>query len=459
MADIVCQGETAVLRARSINSEGDGICDLRNGPVIFVPMLLAGEEALVRIVKIRRSYGVGRILELRRSVAERAIPFCRWYGRCGGCSLQHAVYPAQLTIKENLVADAMTRLGGFDVEKLPLNRCIPSSRQHHYRNKASFPAQGYGDKVNLGFFSRGSHRLIPIDNCPLIEEPLEEIFVALREALPRLSLKAYDERTHQGDLRHVIVRCGSTSGDGAVLLVLRKEPSTALFGELRAFARKMRSRFPAFRSWAINIQPQRGNVIIGSRTLPLSGDLFLEERLGDYVFRMDLTAFFQVNATQAEALYRYVVKSLDVTSTGPILELFSGVGGLTAYIASSGRRVMAVESWQPSMRNLAYNMRANGMSNVTLYDGRAEDFFQEKTSGDYDIVVLDPPRSGCAAGVLQGLTQLNPRQILYVSCNPSTLARDLAKLCAFGYHLASLTPFDFFPQTAHVETVAVVERI
>ena len=452
------QGEILLLHARGVNSEGDGICDCDEGLVVFVPMMLPGEEALVRLVKVKRSYGVGKVLELKKISPERVAPFCPWFGKCGGCRLQHGSYELQLKIKEELLLDAMTRLGHFSRDELPLCPSVPSPLERHYRNKASFPVQSFRGVVTPGFFRRDSHHLIPIDCCPLIDIPLEELMKALREALPTLSLRAYDERSRKGDLRHIVLRKAHRSDEGAVLFVLKNRPSSALFDELRAFARKMRGRFPLFSSWALNIQPDEGNVVIGSKTLPLSGAPYIEERLGPFSLRMDLTAFFQVNSPQAENLYEKVRSSLRQRAKGAILELYSGVGSLTAYLASTGRDVTSVESWEPSARNLQHNMERNGMKTVTVFNGRAEDYFKAPSARAFETVVLDPPRSGATAEVLAALGGLLPQEILYVSCNPATLARDLRVLVDRGYRLTSLTPFDLFPQTAHVETLATLER-
>lgn len=452
------QGETRLLRARGVNSEGDGLCDCDDGLVVFVPMMLPGEEALVRLVKVKRSYGIGKVLESKAVSPERVTPFCPWFGKCGGCRLQHGSYPLQLEIKEGLLLDAMMRLGGFLRENIPLHPCVPSPRQRHYRNKASFPIQSFRGVVTPGFFQRDSHHLIPIDRCPLIDPSLEELMKVFRETLPTLSLRAYDERSQRGSLRHVLLRKGSHSGQGAVLLVLKERPSSALFDELRVFARKTRARFPLFSSWAINIHPDPGNVIIGPRTLPLSGAPYIEERLGKYVFRMDLTAFFQVNSSQAENLYERVKVSLGQEEKGDILELYSGVGSLTAYLASTGRRVTAVESWEPSSRSLEHNMKSNAVKNVSVFRGRAEDYCSTGILPPFQTVVLDPPRSGSTPEVIAAISRLSPLEILYISCNPATLARDLRSFVDAGYRLVSLTPFDLFPQTAHVETLAILKR-
>ena len=452
------QGEMRLLRARGVNSEGDGLCDCDDGLVVFVPMLLPGEEALVRLVKVKRTYGIGKVLELKTVSPERVKPFCPWFGKCGGCRLQHGSYALQLKIKEELLLDSMVRLGGFLRENLPFHPCVSSPQQRHYRNKASFPVQSFRGVVTPGFFQRDSHRLIPIDCCPLIDPSLEELMRAFREVLPTLSLRAYDERSQGGSLRHILLRKGSHSGQGAILLVLKERPSSALFDELRALARKMRTRFPLFSSWALNIQPDPGNVIIGSRTLPLSGAPYIEERLGEFTFRMDLTAFFQVNSYQAENLYESVRTSLRQEEKGDILELYSGVGSLTAYLASTGRSVTAVESWEPSAHNLEYNMKINKIKNVSIINNRVEDYCAAGILLPFKTVVLDPPRSGTTPEVISAVNHLSPPEILYVSCNPATLARDLRRFVDVGYRLISLTPFDLFPQTAHVETLAILKR-
>ncbi|MBL3572153.1 MAG: 23S rRNA (uracil(1939)-C(5))-methyltransferase RlmD [Synergistaceae bacterium] len=454
---MISQGDTAEIEIRALSSQGDGIGELPDGLSVFVPNLLPGERALVRLVRVKRSYGTGKVLSRIHTVDDRTPSACPWYGRCGGCQLQHASYPRQLILKKALLKDSLIRLGHFSTEDLPIADCVPSPQNWGYRNKASFPIRSLRGKVTLGFFRRDSHSLVPITCCPLIDPSLEKLMVQLQADLPGLGLEGYDEKTHSGDLRHLVLRRSHHSGEGAVLFVFRQEPLPKQLSSLRALARRTRSSFPEFDSWAVNVQPEPGNAILGPRTRPLSGSPFFEERLGEHRLRLDGTSFFQVNTLQAQNLYRHILNWLDEKKESPLLELYSGVGSLTLSLARTGRHVISVESWPPACHNLKHNLAQNKVTNVSCYEGRAEAFFRQPSTDAYGTVVLDPPRGGCAKEVLEGLISAAPKRIIYVSCNPATLSRDLRFLIEGGYSILSLTPFDLFPQTAHVETVAVLE--
>lgn len=453
-----------------VNSEGSGLARHGEGAfVVFVPGALPGERVRCRIVRATKTYAVGKVLDILSAASARVVPQCPVYGRCGGCQLQHAAYPEQLEIKRTILGDAFRRIARMELaEKVA---CRPSPRVWAYRNKTALPiAQGaaaHGGKeatnpLVCGYYERGSHRVVPFRACPVLERPLEELVPALLRELRSTGFSGYDEKKHTGDLRHLIVRAGDASSGGTLTGVVgARELSSREYGRLRDAHQRFAAAHPGVRGSVFNLKTDRGNFIWGPVFRTLSGARTILQRLGTFDFEIDVSAFFQVNREQTEALFAHVGALLADGAARSLLELYSGVGGLTAFLASCAEHVDAVEEWRPAARLLEANMERNGIENVRVHVEAAEEFASDPlraAAGAYDTVVLDPPRTGCDPRVLVGIGRIAPRRIVYVSCNPATLARDVARLAEGGYALGNLDAFDMFPQTAHVESVALLRR-
>ena len=438
--------ERVQLEVSALSSDGAGIARGKNG-VGFVRGALPGEQVAAQIVSRHKDFSVARTLSVGRAAAGRVEPRCPHYERCGGCQLQHADYPLQLTLKAGLVRDAMTRIGGFPAELLEGLECVASPQPWGYRNKAAFPVQSLDGRAVTGFYRAGTHRLEFIRRCPVNAAPLDALYQSVLNGLASSPLDGYDERTHTGKLRHIVMRAGLNTGETLLSFVLNGRLSARGIKTLVALGAKGRPT-----TLTLNHNSRPGNVILGSRTEALFGSGRISERLASWTLSFDTTSFFQVNTAQAEQLFAHA--SAQVDGDGRILELYSGVGSLTCFLARRGQ-VTSVEEWRSAVQMAERNMGANGLDVRTLC-GRAEDVIEE-LHAPCGTVVMDPPRDGCARGVLEAIHRLSVPKVVYVSCNPATLARDCKILAGYGYRLASLRAFDMFPQTAHVETVAVLE--
>jgi len=456
-------GDTIKINITSINSEGEGVGRYgEEGFVVFVPGVLPGERAACRVIKVGKNYATAALIKLETQSERRVAPKCPIFGRCGGCQLQHASYDLQLEIKAQVLHDAFRRIGGVTPER-PV-ACVASPKQWMYRNKTTLPVHGSrsgkGKPLISGYYERRSHKVVPFTTCAVLEPELERV---VRDALDYLSssgFTGYNESSGTGDIRHIAARSGSLPRDSALLLgcVAAKDPDARKFGKLRNLRQSLMKHNPSLRGAALNIKTDAGNFIWGPVFKPLNGSRLVRQQLGGYQYDVDISAFFQINTAQTEQLFSYVGELLRDFASGKILELYSGVGSLTAYLASNCEAVDAVEEWRPAAKLLQANMALNGLANVSLHMDEAERFMRNAAPG-YDAVVLDPPRSGCAEDVIAGILRVAPKGIAYVSCNPATLARDVARLTSGGdYKLESLAAFDMFPQTAHVESVALLRK-
>lgn len=443
------------IKVEKMNSRGQGIGRI-DGLVTFVDGALPGEEVEAEVVVRKRDYAVAKVVSILSPSSERRNPACLHFGSCGGCQLQHASYDCQLSLKAELAADALRRIGGF--RSLPIKPCVPSPKSIGYRNKASFPIRRQGKRGTIGLFREGSHRVVPITSCPAVENLIQQVFSHFRSLMSEDLLSAYDEKSRLGLLRHLVVRAGSFTGETLVALVVAEEPDADEKTKLKAIAEATAHVFPSLRGFVLNVNRSEGNFIWGGKSRTLVGKDELTEHLGDFSFIFSAASFFQVNSYQALNLYRFVASELEGTGGGRVLELYSGVGSLTAFLAKEAEEVMAVEEDAEAVRHMRGNMARNGLRNVRTLCGRAEDTVHLWRDWAPQTVVLDPPRSGCHPKVVAGLISARPRKIIYVSCNAATLARDAAVLCEQGYAVTCVQPFDMFPQTAHVECVAVFLR-
>jgi 23S rRNA (uracil1939-C5)-methyltransferase len=466
-------GDIVTADIASVNSEGEGVARVgEDGFVLFVPGVLPGERVVCRVARTSKKYAACAVVDVLTPSKDRVTPKCPSYDRCGGCHLQHASYKAQLKIKRRILTDALERIG--KIAPMSPVICHSSPLEWAYRNKAALPALSVakGKSLVCGYYERRSHRVVPFRECAVLEPSIERAVKLTIEAIAESGFNGYDERKKIGDIRHIALRSGISEGDGMpgkVLagIVATRDLSAREFGKLKNAVQRLCGKDSAQVGAVLNIKPGSGNFIWGPVFKPLCGKRFIDQALDGYRFRTDISAFFQVNLSQTEIVFRYVRNA--VAQGKPperLLELYSGVGGLTAYIAGVSGKIDAVEEWRQSSRQMRENMVANGILNVEPHEDSAENFMKRDDiaiPGAYDAIVLDPPRTGCNERVIEGIKKIAPQKIVYVSCNPATLARDLSRVLSPSsgavYALESLEAFDMFPQTAHVESVAVITRI
>jgi 23S rRNA (uracil1939-C5)-methyltransferase len=458
-----------VLDIETLALGGDAVA--RAGPpggrrqAVFVPYAAPGDKVRVERWEERPTYARAWVQEVLAPSADRADPPCPYFFKpgaapetvCGGCDWQHLRYEAQARAKRQLLIDAFQRIGRIARPAVEETRAAPEAWR--YRNKVQVPFVSRGGGTLAGFYAPNTHRVVPFQDCLIQSEDSVRVIHAVREWADRHGIAVYDADTDQGWLRHLLVRTNS-QGEALVALVTR----TAAFPDAVAFAEFLTQHCPAVKSIFQNVNMKRGNVILGPEWRHLHGRRYLQETLLGLKFRLSPGSFFQVNHAMAETLYRQVEAFVDPAPDDSILELYAGVGAIAQLLARRARRVWGVEENPQAVADAVQSAQWNGLRNVRFIQGRCEAVlaqgrFNQRAGDVMNAVVLDPPRAGCDPAVLRRAFRLAPRRIVYVSCDPATLARDARYMATGGYHLKRAVPVDLFPQTAHVESVSLFERV
>jgi len=448
----VCKGRTYELQIDRLGTSGEGVGRYENFTV-FVPNALPGENVSVIIEEVKNSYARGRIKQILHESVDRVAPLCELYEECGGCQLQHFSYEAQLRAKRAQVVDALTHIGKFP--QIPVMETLRAEEPWNYRNKMQFPIGRSSGKIVIGCFAQGSHRIINTENCHIQRTENNDLANAAREIAEQLHIPVYNEDTHKGVLRHIVGRVGRSNDLMAVIVTATKQLPRA-----KEFVRMMRERLPNLVSVHQNIQTYRNNVIMGRDTQLLWGRPTIIDSLGRLNFHISPRSFFQVNTRQAERLYEQALAYADLHGTETVIDAYCGTGTITLFLAQKARKVYGIEIVQPAILDARKNARDNHIKNAEFIVGDATTVMPAlyKQGIRPDVVVVDPPRAGCTETVLRTFANMKPQRIVYVSCNPATLARDLAILKELGYLAQEVQPVDLFPQTSHVENVCLLRK-
>jgi len=435
------------------NGEGIGRVD---GFTFFVEGALPGERVRMLAVKVKKNYGYGKLLEVLAPSPHRAVPVCPVFKRCGGCVLQHLSYDAQLNWKTKQVTDALTRIGG--VENPPVSRCAGMENPLAYRNKAQFPLRTVGGRPVAGFFSARSHSLVPVDDCCIQHPANRDILQILQAFLAEFDIPCYDENSHTGLVRHVLTRCAFRTGEIMVCIVVngKKLP----YADILA-ARLNDALGGKLAGLVLNLNRARTNVILGAECQTLWGKPSVTDFINDLRFEISPLSFFQVNPVQTEMLYETALALSGVRPTDAVADIYCGIGTMSLLFAQKAQSVVGVELVPQAIADAAQNAAVNGITNTEFIVGYAEKVLPalaEERGEGFDIIVLDPPRRGCDPAVLDACAAIAPRTIVYVSCDPATLARDVKHLAEFGFTVRDVRPVDMFPQTPHVETVVCLSH-
>jgi 23S rRNA (uracil1939-C5)-methyltransferase len=443
-------GARVELAVTHMGQSGDGVAAAPDGLTLFVRGGLPGERVLAEVTERRAHWGRARLLKVLAPSPDRVAAPCPAFGICGGCAFQHWTYAAELRHKRRRVAEALRRVGGF--AEIAVAPVVPAPDPYGYRAKASFAVSGRPGALRIGFYAAGTHRVVPLAECAIQDPLVNRVLAAAGPLLDDLRLPPYDERTGEGVLRHLVVRQSRLEGRAvAMAVVASMDPA------LYVWADRLMAAEPAVAGVAANVNPDRTNRIEGPLTKPLAGRPVLQEQVLGVRFAVAPDAFFQVNPVQVEVLYRLALDALGPGRLATVLELYAGVGTLTRLLAERADRVEAVEQ-TPSA--VVEGRRNTAGFNVAFYAGAAEDVVPRRVEEGMapDAAVLDPPRSGARPPVLRALLAARPRRIVYISCRPETLARDL-RVLREGYRLESVRPVDMFPRSDHVEVVAALDRV
>ena len=448
----VCKGRTYELQIDRLGTSGEGVGRYDNFTV-FVPNALPGETVSVIIEEVKNSYARGRIKQILHESVDRVVPLCELYEECGGCQLQHLSYEAQLQAKRAQVVDALIHIG--KLPQIPVMETLRAEKPWNYRNKMQFPIGRNSGKIVIGCFAQGSHTIINTKNCHIQRAENNDLANAAREIAEQLHIPVYNEDTHKGVLRHIVGRVGRSNDLMAVIVTATKQLPRA-----KEFVRMMRERLPNLVSVHQNIQTYRNNVIMGRDTQLLWGRPTIIDSLGRLNFHISPRSFFQVNTRQAERLYEQALAYADLHGTETVIDAYCGTGTITLFLAQKARKVYGIEIVQPAILDARKNARDNHIKNAEFIVGDATTVMPAlyKQGIRPDVVVVDPPRAGCTETVLRTFANMKPQRIVYVSCNPATLARDLAILKELGYLAQEVQPVDLFPQTSHVECLTKIVR-
>ena len=437
---------TAVIDGYS--SEGLGIARV-NGAVVFVPHAVRGEEIDLRITKVMKTSCAGEIVKIHNPSPERMEPECPYAGKCGGCAYRHLTYPEELWAKRQRVQDALTRIGGLE---LTVEEILGAKNPEHYRNKSQYPVGADG---SIGFFQARTHKVVPIRRCLIQTEAADRTAQAVGEWMRRYKISAYDETTGKGLVRHVCVRV-NRKGESLCCVVVNgnkvpREPELAAY---------VTAAVPHTVGVLLNSNTRRGNVILGEKYRTLYGQNYLMDTLCGLEFKLSMPSFYQVNRDQAEVLYGKALEFAGLTGNETVLDLYCGIGTITLCLAKAAKRVIGAEIVPPAIRDAKENALRNHIENAEFFCGDAADIAAKLESDGLrpDVVTVDPPRKGLAPEVIASVAAMGPEKVVYVSCDPATLGRDVKIFREFGYEAKRAAAVDMFPGTAHVETVVLLSR-
>lgn len=473
------KNQKLVSRIESIAAGGQGVCK-HEGTPIFVDRGVPGDLAELQLYDVRKDFAHARVVKILEGSPMRVEPPCKLFKVCGGCQWQHIKYEEQLLLKTDIVRQVIQRIAGLDPSIV--RPALAADEPLHYRNKVQFPVSHpqNSNRILAGYFKEGSHELVNIKHCPVQPEKLDELLERAKEAAEYAGLSAYDEKSHSGLLRHLFFRHSDFFKTTLLTIVLnaQQDQLQELQGRLRAFVKEM-DRGDLLGICA-NFNPSRGNRIMGNQTICLSGQDYIVEKLASkhenapdllkagIDFRLSPASFFQVNSAQAVRLMDLVLDEVllhlgDDVGHKPvplIIDAYAGVATIAQWVAPLAQKVLAIEEVEDAIDDARGILRTNGIDNVEMIHGTVESSFADlvKQEQKADIVILDPPRKGVDKSALEAAVALSPAKIIYVSCNPATLARDLKILQELNYETVSVQPVDLFPMTYHVESVSVLRR-
>ena len=442
------------MTCEGFGQDAQGVCR-HDGMAVFVPGMLPGERAMVRIVKPEKRYAFGRVDQILETSPDRAEPFCPVYKRCGGCSCQHMTYDTSLRFKQDQVQQLLARVGGLDITVPPV---LGMDSPFAYRNKGAYPVGDVNGKPACGFFAPRSHDLIPLpaQGCRIQREDSHDATKAVLQWMQRTGAKAYDEVSGKGLVRHIMTRSTRSGGLMVVLVATQRQiPQKDLLIQL------LQKAVPGLVSVCLSVNPRRTNVILGEEICTLWGEGVMEDVLHGFKFSVSPLSFFQVNPEQTEKLYQLALDYAQLTGDETVVDAYCGAGTISLMLARKAKKVVGIEIVEPAIFNARENAARNGVDNAEFIVGASEDVLPRLVGEGMrpDVIVIDPPRKGCEEPVLRAILSAAPKRVVYVSCGAPTLARDAKILCEGGYRAAKVQCVDMFCWTGAVETVMLFERM
>ncbi|WP_018591865.1 23S rRNA (uracil(1939)-C(5))-methyltransferase RlmD [Terrisporobacter glycolicus] len=425
------------------------------GFTVFVDGGLVKDKIKVKITKSKKNYAVGEIVEILGPSPYRVERKCsKELRECGGCQIQELDYKEQLNVKTNEVKQVISRIGKLD--DVVIHNALGMEEPFRYRNKAQFPIQKVNGVPIIGFYKKKSHDIIPTDQCIIQHDVNDKIIKIIKTYIRAYKVSIYDEKTHTGVLRHLVTKVGFTTKEVMVVLVAngRKLPY------LNELASVLKENIPGFKTLVVNVNREKTNVILGNENRVIYGDGKINDNIGDLVFEISPLSFFQVNPVQTEVLYNKALEYANLGENDTVFDIYCGIGTISLFLAQKAKKVYGIEVVEEAIKDAKINAEINNLDNVEFYVGKAEEVVPKmyKQGKRANVVVVDPPRKGCDEKVLDTIVSMEPDRVVYVSCNPSTLARDLNYLDERGYKCLEVQPVDMFPHSVHIENVALIVK-
>ncbi len=449
------KNDQVCLEITDMGNGGEGIGRTSDGYTLFVKDAVIGDEIEAKIVKAKKNYGYGRLMRVLRPSPDRVEPRCPKAGPCGGCQLQALSYEKQLEYKQNRVRNHLERIGGFS--QIPMEPIIGMEEPYHYRNKAQFPVgKNKEGRIITGFYAGRTHSIIENRRCYLGVPGNEEILNRVIRWMENCHVDPYDEKNARGLVRHILIRYGFSSKEWMVCLVINGEEVPAKKQLIDALC-----EIPGMTSITANVNTRRDNVILGEKILPLWGQTYITDQIGDVSYQISPLSFYQVNPVQTQKLYEKALSYANLQGNETVWDLYCGIGTISLFLAQKARKVYGVEIVLAAIEDARRNAALNGFQNVEFFVGKAEEILPQKYAeeGIYaDVIVVDPPRKGCDQTLLNTILKMQPKRVVYVSCDSATLARDLKYLCEKDYRLEKVCPVDQFGMTVHTETVVLLSH-
>lgn len=444
-------GQQIQLRIETVSHQGEGVAKL-DGYTVFVPYAAPGDLVIAEVVSAKKDYARAIIRDIQQP-GQRVESKCQWYRECGGCNLQHLDYQDQLKVKTEMVKTTLLRIGGIDPS---IVRPIQPTRPWNYRNKLQAPVGLYRGELAAGMYKPRSHDLVPVVDCAIQHQPNNAVAQEIAQVAREMGIAPWNEETHQGILRHVVVRHSELTKQTLATLVV----SILDFPRREEFLNRLRERIQDVHSLVLNENPRPINVILGDREEVIWGPGYITDTIGGLQFKISSRSFWQVNPEGTKKIYDKVKEYSQLTGKEVVLDIYCGTGSIGLYLAKGAGKIIGIESNPSAVRDAQDNACLNGIANAEFHVGRAEDVLPKMVADlAADVVILDPPRKGCDAALLEAVVKVHPKRIVYVSCNLATLARDLKILEEKGYLAQEVQPIDMFPHTNHVECVTLMSKV
>lgn len=431
--------------------EGEGIAKI-NDFTIFVPNAIKGEKVKILIVKVLKSYGYGKIIELLEKSIDRVESDCNTYKRCGGCSLRHIKYEKTLEMKQNAVQSLVNK---FLKNKIEVQKTLGMENPYYYRNKAQYPVGKNSEgKAQIGVFANRTHEIIPIQECYMQNKKSQEVAKFVIEFINANNISVYNEKTRKGLVRHIVTKVGVKTNEIMCVLVINGKE----IPKEKELVTEVTKKFPEVKTIVKNINTQNTNVVMGKENIVIYGNGYIKDQLGKYIFKISPHSFYQVNPIQAENLYNIGVQAANISKNDIVFDLYCGIGTISLFMAQYAKKVYGIEIVEQAIQDAKENAKINNIENAEFIAGDVENVLDDLIKIKKvipDVIMIDPPRKGMDNKSVENILNIKPKKLVYISCNPATLVRDLAKF-EEEYEVKTIKPVDMFPFTSHVECVAVL---